>query len=1543
MPILSTGTYAVGSLTIQAGARISQSGGKLQVHTGVTNNGQYLGTGGTIEMVGSAVALSGAAQASYPTIAVKGGSTVTMSTPNACAALTLLYEGSTATFRHTNSASLTVSGNVTLPTFPQNNTQKIWDIGSGSATVGGSLYIGSGQELNVSNRFAKVIVTTGTLSVDGDLVFNANAAQPGNAVLEINGGAATVNIGGNTTLVNNVGTITPGTASTVNFDGASAQTINFSSNLRYHHIRINNAAGVRPGVAITSSLVAGNLSVQSGLFDNNGLAIAGSSSRTFTVSNDATFRISGGGMVTGFGSRVFQPASTVNYSSAFAQTVSAETYGHLTLSGGGTKTMPSSALTMEGNFTIAGTASVTILNSLNIKGDVTLGADAYFNPGSFTHNVGGDLTNNGINLAMANTKCVFNGNQNQVIGGTAVTAFYELIVNKPAGEIQLSNDMIVSEKLTFTKGIITTNGFEVNIPNGSEISGAGADKGWVNGNLLKYFSGNGYFEIGTATSYLPVQIEFSSLTTPGYLSATTVSAKHPSIASSNIANNSLSRYWSIVPYAGGAPVFSTCKLTFLWTAGDTYPNFSTSSLMLARFKNGSWSYPALDGAPSATELKGTLVPSALGDFTIGQACAANFSYSAASFCSTVGTATAQLATGARAGVFSSTPAGLSLNSSTGTINLAASNGGTYSVTNTISGTCSSTFTTSVTVVKMPTATIAYPNTPYCNSGTAKVVMTGTTGGVFSSTAGLFINASNGDVDLSKCIPGVYSVTYTVAANGGCAQFQTTSLPFTIGGNTWKGTVSADWHQDQNWSCGSKPSSSDSIVIPVGTPNYPLVSNSDASVKDISIAAGASLKVQNKRLEILGKIIGNGGFEVSNNAKLDFKGTSAQTIPASVFTNNSVPNLTINNEAGVTLMGPLDVTHILEIEKGTLYTNDHLTLKSSAANTARLGEVKSSAAQPIVGEVTVERYVPGRRKYRLVASSVTTSPKSVLNGTETGKSIWGNWQNAGINEAGKGTLITGGSTTDGFDSQTSNASLFTYNETTKRFVAFSTANGKSTKATPLKTGQAYYMFVYGDRLNKISAANPSPTVLRSKGTLAVGPQTFNGSSAVPLTRTIGNFTLIGNPYACTVDWKSVQKSGVSSTIWGWDANLSSTGGYVTVTATLTGALVSPVSPLIQSSRYIQPGQGFFVKTTGSNPQIVINESNKINDEMAINSNVFRTTGNGPAEVNTQPLLAVNLLYNSGGSPVLADGAVAAFDPAFSKEVTEDDGQKMANSAEVVSLVENGVLLSIDTRPMPQANDTLELNLAKLTKAQYTLEIFAQDLGMLTAMPLLQDTYLDKIQPLSLTDTNRINFTVSASDPASSSAGRFRIIFHPLTTLPVTFVSVAANKKDRQVVVDWKVANEPGTVRYEIERSTDGSRFLKVGEQPAGASALSYQWLDSHPASGNNWYRIRSVEGSSQYQYSKTVMVTLPASKAAVVVVPNPVIGRQINVQIREMEKGLVQAYLFDQRGTEILRRTLEHRGGTGSYIIASACHLTTGLYYLKLVGKTETFTLEILIE
>jgi gliding motility-associated-like protein len=113
------------------------------------------------------------------------------------------------------------------------------------------------------------------------------------------------------------------------------------------------------------------------------------------------------------------------------------------------------------------------------------------------------------------------------------------------------------------------------------------------------------------------------------------------------------------------------------------------------------------------------------------------------------------------------------------LTLTGSNGSVvYTITPTSNGCFGPDIISTITVVTNPTATISYAGSPYCSGvNNASVTLTGITGGAFSATTGLIINSTTGAVDLSSPA-GNYTVTYTIAAGGGCSAFVVTT-PITI--------------------------------------------------------------------------------------------------------------------------------------------------------------------------------------------------------------------------------------------------------------------------------------------------------------------------------------------------------------------------------------------------------------------------------------------------------------------------------------------------------------------------------------------------------------------------------------------------------------------------------------------------------------------------------------------------------------------------------------------------------------------------------------------
>ncbi len=1472
--------------------------------------------------------------------------------------------------------------------------------GTFTPSTGDVILNGLGKTITGNTIFNRLTVNgnytvTGTNITCNDLLYvsptGTLAAGSGTATLNgdfTNSGTVTstgITTFSGTTLqtIRLVGALLSSSSGIVNFNGTVSPVLNSNSTPSFATLNINNTGGVFPSVG-WNVFVAMN--VATGATFNGGESqhnFYGSFTNNGSVVSDGILNFS-----TSI-ARIYKLAGT-NFSSN----------GTVIFAGTGAITFTGNPTTLT-NVTISNTAGVSPPAGWTMGGDFTVNNNGIFNAGSFSYTVGGDFASSGTFNGGTSTFTL--SSPNGLISGSDGTTFYDLVIS---GVIAASADFNVARNFTNNNAFDATNGvptFTGSLP--SIITGTAVPFNLAQIHVAKSngiaVTLNKNISSVTAIDVLSGTFEASTftITQDGAVDADNLLSVRDGATFSVAGNNSIPTFTSYIFDSLSTVEFAGVTQTI--TAVAPYGNLTistagtkTAAAALTIQNNFSLANGTFVAGSFTHNISGAWTMSS-GVFT-NTGSTINFNGSANQSVSSTGSflnvvvnksggVVDLLSNITVAGTLTFTLGNIRTNAfkviANGTVSGAAQTTGWVAgnlqknvasgtnVTNTYQvGTTS--FYSPATVL-MASVSLANPLTvgatisdhPDINNSPLEVTRsvnqywTIANGGVTFTNATLTFNWNAASLDAgvtnSSLQVGLYNGSWTrpTVANPSGLSIQTTGVTsfgdFVVAENKcsrgiWTGSSSTTWSVADNWSCSVVPDSSIDVSINSGSSRYPIIS-STAAVKNLTLQSGGSLVVSNASLEIFGSIANAGTFTASAGT-ITMKGTSAQTIPANTFATNTIKELTINNSVGVTLGGTLNISELLTVSRGVLTTGNFLILKSSVAGTAQVAPITSAAATPIVGDVTVERYIPGRRKYRLITSSVTTSASSVLSAGQEARSIWGNWQSSGSTATQNiGTSITGGTLANGFDQISTGSSLFNYDHIARRYVSHSSANGKNTNYTPLKAGVAYYMFVYGDRQNSASASAPRPTVLSSTGTLLTGTQTYTRNSTIPLNDSAGRYTLIGNPYVAIVDWDAVERTNVSASMWGWDPNLGGTGGYVTVTSTGGGVIVSPNSGLVQVGRYIQPGQGFFVLASATNPQLTFRETHKLVNRTNLNNQIFRSGAVEPK------LLSVNLLFSSAGSFALADGAVATFDSSYSNRVSETDATKMeiTTSTESVSFLNSGKTLSIEARELPTQNDTLYLNTLRMTKPQYTLQIFTNNLSGNNLQPILLDTYLNLSIPLQVADTNMINFNVIAGDAASSAAGRFRIVFQPMTTLPVSFVNVSAVAKGNANQVDWTVHTETGTRRYEVMRSADGINFQKAGEVALRPSSgqNTYQWIDNTPATGANYYRISAIQTSGNTVFSKVLLVKNEGSIQAqkIQVYPNPVKDQQLNVQFKNIEKGTFTCIIINSTGHPVFTRILEHQGGTSEKLISFKNKIPAGLYYLRIFYNNETHVQSVLID
>ncbi|MEO0339227.1 MAG: T9SS type A sorting domain-containing protein, partial [Bacteroidota bacterium] len=142
------------------------------------------------------------------------------------------------------------------------------------------------------------------------------------------------------------------------------------------------------------------------------------------------------------------------------------------------------------------------------------------------------------------------------------------------------------------------------------------------------------------------------------------------------------------------------------------------------------------------------------------------------------------------------------------------------------------------------------------------------------------------------------------------------------------------------------------------------------------------------------------------------------------------------------------------------------------------------------------------------------------------------------------------------------------------------------------------------------------------------------------------------------------------------------------------------------------------------------------------------------------------------------------------------------------------------------------------------------------------------------------------------------------VPVTLISFTVLRVDESVQLAWQTSSEQNNIGFYVERSTDGQSWTQLGFT-AGAGTTeqpqTYQFIDTNPASGQNYYRLQQVDLDGQFEYSDLRLVWIDeTSNGALQVYPNP--GRD-QLYLSGLDLQNVQSVHFYNAMGHLLQRVL----------------------------------------
>jgi len=175
------------------------------------------------------------------------------------------------------------------------------------------------------------------------------------------------------------------------------------------------------------------------------------------------------------------------------------------------------------------------------------------------------------------------------------------------------------------------------------------------------------------------------------------------------------------------------------------------------------------------------------------------------------------------------------------------------------------------------------------------------------------------------------------------------------------------------------------------------------------------------------------------------------------------------------------------------------------------------------------------------------------------------------------------------------------------------------------------------------------------------------------------------------------------------------------------------------------------------------------------------------------------------------------------------------------------------------------------------------------------------------------------------------------LPVTFTSFSATKDGKNNLLSWATASEQNNAGFEVQRSTDGSTYEKIGFVKSlsatgnSSSSLSYSFTDFNPLGLQQYYRLKQTDLDGKSAYSAIVLVKreAPATLTVTKVYPNPSTS-SIYINAACPAATTLQLSIVDMNGRVVGRKQVNAMTGNNGFDMP-VTQLAPGTYLLQVLN------------
>jgi hypothetical protein len=191
---------------------------------------------------------------------------------------------------------------------------------------------------------------------------------------------------------------------------------------------------------------------------------------------------------------------------------------------------------------------------------------------------------------------------------------------------------------------------------------------------------------------------------------------------------------------------------------------------------------------------------------------------------------------------------------------------------------------------------------------------------------------------------------------------------------------------------------------------------------------------------------------------------------------------------------------------------------------------------------------------------------------------------------------------------------------------------------------------------------------------------------------------------------------------------------------------------------------------------------------------------------------------------------------------------------------------------------------------------------------------------------------------SYSPKYMALINSCSILPIRLLTFTGTISANQNVLNWTTTSEVNNKYFDVEKSIDGSIFLKIATVNSSitpSSINSYRSVDNAPVEGWNYYRLKQVDIDGKFTYSNIIRLKNIKALFAYKIYPNP-FGGQLVIELPNNSTLNTKLLLINTLGQSILTKNIPT--GLSQYTL-QINDIPNGSYLLKIIENNKSTILK----